>query len=1404
MLNNSHNSGSNNNATSTTSDHRPLRHDEQVDEAYYDERDEADDDLEKGKIQFPQHTLFGREMESKRLRNLLMLDVDDSFKVAVLQGPSGVGKSALVWETLLYHHHQEEEEDSPSQPRSKKRRSCWSFSGKYNHASATQEPFSAIVQSLEQLAANIAKEAKAAMRSSISSSGTSGPVVLSSDNSIIQLAHRLAPWYDSDDASILISFCGTPMEQMHAALKRLHKKHSKNKRETSATPSRYLRSGSRKSDSSSARNGSKTAKPPIHGSSSAGVDASETSSVMSDNSSSVATRKSLLASSDIQQLAIVLNIFLQYLTTPEKPLIWFLDDLQWADVCSLQLLQYFLIRATASESKDCGDDDKEQDVLDMNGLGGPAQGMNVADSQSKCINGLFVGAHRPISSLGADKNTEADCKQDDVPNDNPEVLPLQNFLDRINEDIGEKNKDEEPSSPPTLLHMNVSNLSPKAILNFCCATLDMPEEETWPLMNALYSATLGNIFHCRQALEHLVRSNCLYYDVMFFSWTYNLPDDGSALQDIVEESCQDVLVLVQSKLEACSDPVRGLLIRAACTESTVFGAMLLLALLQATGYPGLTQTELRRILDEATNEGLLLNITYDIFNRDEASDEMSKYPFEMLHYKFSHDKVKEATYNLLPESGPERDYVLLPLAAVLIQWALQAAPTLPPEPQPSDSGIVAIPYSIEKPRGISGNQDWMWFVGVQHLNTIPLESLVGTASASFPVSSMIVLPPIEISRMRLAQWNLRVAEMSVARSSYVQAIQNLKAAISYLEPEKMWMSDGDCYHLSLQLYNKLMETSFAQGHYDETKSAIAVVLTRAADLQDKITAFHTKVRLAVQMNDHNNEFGISESLSILRLFGMKFPSQPSSMEVGLESTKLKVELRGRAIGVVGELDIIPLDDPKGDTMKLLVQLQHMILLAKKAHLASLQELIAIRAMRWTLENGVSKYFALFMAQYCAPLRNKGKLQAAGKYAAIVKRLFQRFADEGASEALRSSDFLFCEFIVSYIGSAMHYPLAYFVSGRPLNALLEAKLVLFEDKAKLLHLGSFHALFHCAIQVQQNLQGKTRWIGGTKVTYSTEIQGEEQILSKMEGGSKQMTTRDFAIYGMMLAVYFRDVDCMELLMARLQETPFFDLSIARQTLRMTYCGFAAFLLARDGRHSKKNHKAGSEIVNEFRKMDKAAGNLESGSVNFRPILLCLAAVERNKVEDYDAAIAICHRLQLCHLKALMCELCGRLCTEQSRAAEGKVTKSSTKATSSGRVAALFKKNLRKPDPKRQEAAADAKRIMSDSTIEVGAAENEHSELAKSYLGKAMWLYQDWSALAKVAQLREEFSFLKMFSRRAAGIHKSSTASVGSASVLSTGSANSHGQATGFSTYFPADSQLDRTSDCESLLSGREDG
>jgi hypothetical protein len=371
-----------------------------------------------------------------------------------------------------------------------------------------------------------------------------------------------------------------------------------------------------------------------------------------------------------------------------------------------------------------------------------------------------------------------------------------------------------------------------------------------------------------------------------------------------------------------------------------------------------------------------------------------------------------------------------------------------------------------------------------------------------------------------------------------------------------------------------------------------------------------------------------------------------------------------------------------------------------------------------------------------------------------------------------------------MSSAMHYPLVYFVSGRPLNALLEAKLVLFQDKAKQLHLHSFEALFHCALQVLHNLQGKAHWVGASRISNTTEIQGEQAILAKMEGSTKKMTTRDFAMYQMMLAVIFYDLDCMEVLLDRLEDTPLFDLSFARQQLRMTFCGIAALLVAREGRNAKKNLKVASDVMKELKKLDGAVGSLDSGSVNFRPIILCLTAVERHKIEDYDAAIAMCNRLQLYHLKALMCEMCGRLCMELSRAEQAKHPRCT------GRGTALFKKGSRKPGPKTHEAAP---KQMDTSTTEVVV-----SELAKSYLGKAMWLYQNWNALAKVSQLKEEFPYLKTLTRRAAGISKSSTSSVGSG--ISYGSANNQSQTTGFSTYFPSESQLGRSSENESIHSG----
>jgi hypothetical protein len=355
-----------------------------------------------------------------------------------------------------------------------------------------------------------------------------------------------------------------------------------------------------------------------------------------------------------------------------------------------------------------------------------------------------------------------------------------------------------------------------------------------------------------------------------------------------------------------------------------------------------------------------------------------------------------------------------------------------------------------------------------------------------------------------------------------------------------------------------------------------------------------------------------------------------------------------------------------------------------------------------------------------------------------------------------------------MSSAMHYPLTYFICGRPLNALLDAKLVLFQDKAAQLNMNGFVALFYCARQVLYNLQGKNANQSPTM------IKGEDQVMSNLEGRTRDMTKRDFAIYQMMLAVTFGDLDSMEELMNRLEHTPLFDLSFARQTLRETYCGIAAYVLARNGRNSKRNLKMAAEIVKELKRLDRADGSFskDTGSVNFRPIVLCLAAVEANRVEKYDIAIAACSKRHLLHLKALMCEHAGLHCLEQSYSATPPQTSRA--------------KN-------KQEQAV--KPVISGETISKVPMDDEDAELGRKFLGKAMWLYHDWNAMAKVSQMKRQFPFLQYFSRRAAGVKPSAVASVGS--LISSESGRSKSQGTRPSTYFPTENQLGRSSECESI-------
>ena len=252
---------------------------EQLDEAYYDDRSDADDDMEKGKIKFPKNKLYGRDRELDILLQLYRGIMDsnsgdlatDDCRVVFLSGFSGVGKSALVNE-FINQAQQECKNESTTSP-------LLHFSGKYIQQSGGAAPFSAISEMFSNMVASLTLT-----NPQLQQGGVINPVC-SRFWERIQKSDVIGP--DTEGNGVLLNIF----------------------------PSlRPLLDGSCVSGSSAERRGSL----PI------GEDGNKKGEIPSMNAVKESTRELLNALSSSLQ----------------RPLIFFLDDLQWADGPSMELLLF--------------------------------------------------------------------------------------------------------------------------------------------------------------------------------------------------------------------------------------------------------------------------------------------------------------------------------------------------------------------------------------------------------------------------------------------------------------------------------------------------------------------------------------------------------------------------------------------------------------------------------------------------------------------------------------------------------------------------------------------------------------------------------------------------------------------------------------------------------------------------------------------------------------------------------------------------------------------------------------------------------------------------------------------------------------------------------------------------------
>ena len=236
-------------------------------------------------------------------------------------------------------------------------------------------------------------------------------------------------------------------------------------------------------------------------------------------------------------------------TTKHHPsIILFIDDLQWADVPSLELLSYLL-----------------------------------SESRPRSI--LFICAYR---------SNEVD-----------ENHPLQRIID-------ESTSDRSNISDPSLVSSNQENdsvcqlelfpLTPISIQKFVAMTLDKETECITGLSEVIYKKTMGNIFYVKQAMEELVRKNALYYDLMCFEWLFTDSKNTELLGEFISD---DVVSSVRGKIDILDKKLRRVLVVMSYIPNNTISLEALRQLVASTDLE-MNTDELVKLLNIGVEEGMLL------------------------------------------------------------------------------------------------------------------------------------------------------------------------------------------------------------------------------------------------------------------------------------------------------------------------------------------------------------------------------------------------------------------------------------------------------------------------------------------------------------------------------------------------------------------------------------------------------------------------------------------------------------------------------------------------------------------------------------------------------------------------------------------------------------------------------
>ena len=515
--------------------------------------------------------------------------------------------------------------------------------------------------------------------------------------------------------------------------------------------------------------------------------------------------RSSSATASVNRLKYILERFLQSIGTEERPLVLFLDDLQWANEAALDLLAMLLISSSLKYF-------------------------------------AFVGNYRD--------DDESELKSD-----------LQDIL------LGALQKQGTAVTTITLGNLKYDELCQLVADMLNCSHMEQQVDE---LARAVYEKTQGNVFFTWSLLQLLVDKSILEFSHVTCHWAWDL----SRIQQEMQHS-DNVVSLVMSRLKALHGQVQRLLTIAAFLPSTFQVSTLDYILTYRD--ESIERELIVKHLDAAVAVGLLENT------------------IGTPTFRFSHDKVQQAALGLLGDK--ETDQMGLSIGMALTELASEA-----------------------------GAEEWVFFVGVEILNSIP--------------------PNLSLDPLKLTQLNFASAKLSATSAAYAVAVKYFDQAITCIQTiEVRWEKH---YDVCILLYQGAAEASFCIGDYQKGEDYCHEALANARTQNEKLPIY------GILSDGYGTQERHTESIKIDTKILKALGQYPRGAE-NILFTIVNIEKMKRKLLSMTDEELISL--PKLEDTKILTAMYALCRLVIRARYVGRTLLImqcALKILRLSFQHGVAE------------------------------------------------------------------------------------------------------------------------------------------------------------------------------------------------------------------------------------------------------------------------------------------------------------------------------------------------------------------------------------------------------------------------------------------------------------------